>query len=126
LGSEPISTSHRVTTTQQLLGHKRLNSTMIYARVHDRTVAGDYNAATEVMEKRLQVTPSKDVADPPVNDDERAHLLELATQLAELTLGVDVRLHLVERMRRVLNLRTPTEQRQPTESKTGRRSRASP
>jgi hypothetical protein len=80
----------RVTTIQKLLGHQRLNSTMIYARVHDRTVAEDYYTAMEVVEKRLEVSPPEmeDDADPPVNDNERAHLLELATQLAEPELGV--------------------------------------
>ena len=42
----------RVTSIQKLLGHQRLNSTMIYARVHDRTVAEGYYAAMEVVEKR--------------------------------------------------------------------------
>mgnify|MGYP001817360064 CR=1 FL=1 len=42
----------RVTSIQKLLGHQRLNSTMIYARVHDRTVAKGYYAAMEVVEKR--------------------------------------------------------------------------
>ena len=45
----------RVTSIQKFLGHKRLNSTMIYARVHDRTVAEDYYAAMEAVEKRLEV-----------------------------------------------------------------------
>ena len=40
----------KVTSIQQLLGHKRLNSTMIYARVHDRTVAEDYFEAMSVVE----------------------------------------------------------------------------
>ncbi|MCI0646204.1 MAG: tyrosine-type recombinase/integrase [Chloroflexi bacterium] len=43
----------RVTTIQVLLGHKRLNSTMVYARVHDQTVARDYFAAMAVIEERL-------------------------------------------------------------------------
>jgi hypothetical protein len=43
-----------ITTIKALLGHRRLNSTMIYARVHDRTVAEDYYAAMAVIEKRLE------------------------------------------------------------------------
>jgi integrase len=43
----------RVTTIQALLGHKRLNSTMVYARVHDQTVAADYFEAMAVIEERL-------------------------------------------------------------------------
>jgi integrase len=44
----------RVTSIQKFLGHKRLNSTMIYARVHDRTVADDYYAAMDRIEQRLE------------------------------------------------------------------------
>jgi integrase/recombinase XerD len=47
----------RVTSIQKFLGHKRLNSTMIYARVHDRTVADDYYAAMDRIEQRLDVSP---------------------------------------------------------------------
>ena len=36
-------------------GHKRPDSTVIYARVHDRTVAEDYYAAMEGVEQRLEV-----------------------------------------------------------------------
>lgn len=43
-----------ITTIKEMLGHRRLNSTMIYARVHDRTVAEDYYAAMAVIEKRLE------------------------------------------------------------------------
>lgn len=43
-----------ITTIKELLGHRRLHSTLIYARVHDRTVAEDYYAAMTVIEKRMQ------------------------------------------------------------------------
>jgi hypothetical protein len=116
----------RVTSIQKFLGHKRLNSTMIYARVHNRTVAEDYYAAMDVVEKRLEVAlpETEDHADSQVNDDERAHLLELATQLAEPELDVEVRLDLVDQLCRVLNHRTPPEEKQPMENENGRRPRA--
>jgi site-specific recombinase XerD len=50
-----VNAGCRVTTIQMLLGHKRLNSTMIYARVHDRTVAEDYFTAMEAIEQRLEM-----------------------------------------------------------------------
>lgn len=53
----------RVTTIQALLGHRRLNSTMTYARVHDRTVMADYFKAMEQVEKRL------DLAGPTVKEE---------------------------------------------------------
>ena len=35
------------------MGHKRLETTMTYARVHNHTVANDYYKAMAVIEKRL-------------------------------------------------------------------------
>jgi hypothetical protein len=65
----------RVTTIQKLLGHQRLNSTMIYARVHDRTVAKDYYAAMADIEKQLDLQPG---SIPPVTP---GHLLALVDAL---------------------------------------------
>jgi site-specific recombinase XerD len=43
----------RLTTIQTLLGHRHPNSTLTYARIHDHTVAEDYQAAMAVIEQRL-------------------------------------------------------------------------
>jgi len=43
----------RVTSIQKFLGHKRLNTTMIYARALDQTVAEDYFRAMETIEQKL-------------------------------------------------------------------------
>ncbi len=48
-----VNAGCKITTIQALLGHKRINTTLTYARVHDRTVAEDYFAAMAVVEKRL-------------------------------------------------------------------------
>ena len=97
---------------QKFLGHKRLNSTMVYARVHDRTVAEDYYAAMERIEQRLDVgtPPEQDHAETPVNGRERAQLLELAARLAKPELGVESRLNLVEQVRQVLNHSAPPDE----------------
>jgi site-specific recombinase XerD len=71
----------RVTSIQKLLGHQRLNSTMIYARVHDRTVAKDYYAAMADIEKQLDLQPG---ATPPVTP---GHLLALVDTLQAETLS---------------------------------------
>ncbi|MFQ5471213.1 MAG: hypothetical protein ACE5EH_13100, partial [Gammaproteobacteria bacterium] len=42
----------------------RLNSTMVYARVHDQTVAADYYAAMAVIEERLDL-PLNQLPDQP-------------------------------------------------------------
>jgi hypothetical protein len=84
----------------------RRHSYGIYARVHDRTVAAeDYYAAMERIVQRLDVglPPEPDHAETLVRDGERAQLLELATRLVEHELGVETRLDLVNRLRRMLN-----------------------
>ena len=107
-----------MTSIQKFLGHKRLNSTMIYARVHNRTVAEDYYAAMDVVEKRLEVVPPEKEQNPKrqVNNDERTHLLKLATRLAEPELDVELRLDLVEKMCEILNHGTLPEGKQPVEN----------
>jgi integrase/recombinase XerC len=45
-----LNAGANVTTIQQLLGHRDLNSTMIYARVHDHNVAKDYYSAMKKIE----------------------------------------------------------------------------
>ena len=95
----------RVTSIQKFLGHKRLNSTMIYARVHDRTVADDYYAAMDRIEQRLDVglPPQTGPAGESLAGDEREQLLNLVAQLAERDLSARTRLELVEQMRSILN-----------------------
>jgi site-specific recombinase XerD len=107
----------QVTSIQKLLGHKRLNTTMIYARAHDHTVARDYYTAMAKIERRLDPSPSSgqvpdaeqvpvaraDNAGEPVSVDERTRLLALADRLAEPLLSLEARLVLVEQMRCVLN-----------------------
>ncbi|MBI5028893.1 MAG: tyrosine-type recombinase/integrase [Chloroflexi bacterium] len=72
----------RVTSIQKFLGHKRLNSTMIYARAHDKTVADDYYRAMTEIENRLAVADAVPVSDPDVND-----LLALVEELQKSTLN---------------------------------------
>lgn len=88
--------------SRDLTGHKRLNSTMIYARVHDQTAADDYYTAMAHIEARLQLAPPAAESTQPVGEDERAQLLELVTCLAEPELTAEDRFGLVERMRLLL------------------------
>jgi len=92
----------RVTSIQSLLGHRRLNSTLVYARVHDHTVANDYYAAMARIEKSLALIREGDEVEP-VNGADRVRLLELADRLAEPQLGDDARLDLVAQLRRALD-----------------------
>lgn len=97
----------RVTSIQKLLGHRRIDSTLIYARVHDQTVAADYYAAMTRIEKSLNLTAETGDAGEPLPAEKRAHLLELVGQLAQPQLRLEMRLDLVAQMRHVLNGKTP-------------------
>ena len=89
---------------------------MIYAGVHDCTVAEDYYAAMAQIEKCLDLCAGTDVTDntgDPINAGERAQLLKLVGQLAAPQLGLDMRLDLVARMRRVLHRETSEQVESP-------------
>ncbi len=102
-----------VTSIQKLLGHRNLNTTMIYARAHNRTVAEDYYAAMERIEQGLNLAPPEL---PPTNgygqigQEERIHLLALISQVAEPDLDQERRLKLVEQIRCLLSEPTPEAQ----------------
>jgi site-specific recombinase XerD len=77
----------KVTTIQALLGHKRLNSTMVYARVHDQTVANDYFTAMSVIEEQMylqlaaEANPERGIDSRNKNNNSPADLLTLTTSL---------------------------------------------
>jgi site-specific recombinase XerD len=100
MATQLLNAGCRVTTIQKLLGHRDLNSTLIYARVHDHTVADDYYAAMTRIEQALSL--SADAGEPP-STAKQTHALELVNRLAEPQLGVETRLDLVAQLRRVLN-----------------------
>jgi hypothetical protein len=105
---------------------------MIYARVHDQTVAGDYYAAMDRVEQRLQIAPPATLpADEagesePMQDEERKQLLDLADQLADPDLNPEERIELVERMRQILNRDGLPEKEEPPEQENGSRPRGPP
>jgi site-specific recombinase XerD len=58
----------RITSIQAFLGHKKLNTTMIYARAYDQTVAEDYFAAMQRVEQRLDIVPAQMEEPKPENE----------------------------------------------------------
>ena len=54
----------RITSIQQILGHKKISTTMVYARAHDQTVAEDYFAAMEKVERRFEMGVDTDEGRP--------------------------------------------------------------
>lgn len=96
----------RVTSIQKLLGHKELGTTMIYARVHDQTVADDYYTAMQHVEQRLDLlgqpeTTPEPPQEPP-GENLCIHLLALTEQLASPDLNAETRLEIVMHMRSIL------------------------
>ena len=88
----------RITSIQKFLGHKKLNSTMIYARVHDQTVSNDYYTAMSRVEQRLKVDPQPEKsAEPLVAEEDRAEILALAEEMADPQAEPEKRLSLLER-----------------------------
>jgi site-specific recombinase XerD len=99
----------KITSIQQLLGHRSIDSTLIYARVYDETVASDYYAAMARIEKSLEIPAKIEVVKGPTNDAvlPRMQLLVMIEQLAVPQLCVETRLDLVAQMRHLLNGQTP-------------------
>ena len=55
--TELINAKCELTTIQKVLGHKSLDTTLRYARVHDETIADEFYAAMERVEQRLSIEP---------------------------------------------------------------------
>jgi integrase len=66
----------KVTSIQQLLGHEDLKSTMVYAKVHDRTVAEDYFTAMSEIEKRMELVAEGNGNSPAPEPEELVSLLD--------------------------------------------------
>lgn len=89
----------KVTSIQRLLGHRRLNSTMLYARVHDQTVSDDYYRAMARIEAGLHAEPTSSSPTSAV----QAQLRALVTQLDAPRLPRSTRTQIVAQMRNVLD-----------------------
>jgi integrase/recombinase XerC len=91
----------RVTSIQRFLGHKKLSSTMVYARAHDPTVAEDYFAAMQRVEQRLEIVPEpkKETNDEVVKVQEPIKVLQLIEQLEIPELCFEERLDIALQLR---------------------------
>lgn len=88
----------RITSIQKFLGHKELSSTMVYARVHDQTVADDYYTAMGKVEKRLELLGTPEEVSALIETSERQQLLALAAQLAQPEVSAEARLSIASQM----------------------------
>lgn len=87
-----------VTSIQKLLGHKKLNTTMVYARAYDATVEADYFAAMGRVEQRLELAGEKEPVSQPVGEGERGQLRALAKRLFLPELTLETRLEIAMQM----------------------------
>ncbi|MFO7733570.1 MAG: site-specific integrase [Candidatus Aminicenantes bacterium] len=91
-----------VTSIQKFLGHKKLNTTMVYARAYDKTVEADYFAAMGRIEQRLELVGQPAETPEPVSESERGQLWALAEQLVTPELSYEMRLEIAVKMRALL------------------------
>ncbi len=92
----------RVTSIQAFLGHKNLNTTMVYARAHDQTIANDYFAAMQRVEQRLDVAPAETPAAIDQEKPEQAQLLVWVERLALPDLCHKERVEIAKRLKSAL------------------------
>jgi site-specific recombinase XerD len=90
-----------VTSIQKFLGHKRLNTTLTYARASDRTVAGDYFTAMENVENDLELVGEEEGKGESIYLDERRELADIAAQLDRMEMDHTGIKELVKRLRRM-------------------------
>lgn len=101
-GTQLLNSGCPVTSIQKLLGHKKLNTTMVYARAYDKTVEADYFAAMGRIEQRLELVGPPAETQEPVSESERGQLRALAEQLFAPELGYEKRLAIAVQMRALL------------------------
>ena len=101
----------RITSIQKILGHKNINTTLIYARAYNQTVADDFYAAMERVEARLNIIPEsagETAPDEPENKDDEVvkvptvKLINWMELLSRPELGQKERLEIAESLRQAL------------------------
>jgi hypothetical protein len=97
----------KVTSIQKLLGHRKLDTTLGYARVHDHTVSADFYGAMERIEKQLDLAKVEPAEPLTIHPFTRAALLSLSNRLAEPELNSETRLELVQQLQGILNGKVP-------------------
>lgn len=87
-----------VTSIQKFLGHKKLNTTMVYARAYDATVEADYFTAMGRIEQRLELVGQPAETPEPMGESKRGQLRVLAEQLFAPELSFELRLEIAAQM----------------------------
>lgn len=120
--SQLLNAGCRITSIQAFLGHKKLNTTMIYARAYDQTVADDYFAAMSRVEQRMEIAPLPDPAegtnqeDEVVKEQERTQIVTWLEWLALPELCQVERLELVDQLKRAISFNLTRQHAPPVAS----------
>jgi len=97
-----------ITSIQAFLGHKKLNTTLIYARAYDQTVAEDYFTAMSRVEQRMDIAPlskpgkENNHEDEVVKEQERTQMVTWLERLALPELCQDERVEIVSQLKQAL------------------------
>ena len=98
-----VNAGCRITSIQRFLGHKELNSTMIYARVHDKTIANDYYAAMKSIERDMELVEAFTEIEVPSGAATLPRALSLVEQLFAPRLSDESRLEIAEALKVLLS-----------------------
>lgn len=107
-----LNAGYRVTSIQAFLGHKKLNTTMIYARAHDQNVAEDYFAAMQRVEQRLDIVPvpqEKPQMENEIVNVQPEQVFFWLERLALPELGQAERLEIAKNLKQALSLDIPSQ-----------------
>jgi hypothetical protein len=102
-----VNAGCRITSLQKLLGHERLNSTMIYAKVYDATVEQDYFTAMANIEKRIVLNNSTITCyfdKGTVLADVQAQMLDLISKITDQKLNYSENIELFQQLRQLINV----------------------
>lgn len=108
--SQLLNAGCRITSIQAFLGHKKLNTTMIYARAYDQTVADDYFTAMSRVEQRMEIAPLQNPVENAnqeyevVKEQENPQLAIWLERLALPELCQEERLEIVDHIKYALSL----------------------
>lgn len=105
----------KITSIQKILGHKNINTTLIYAKAYNQTVADDFYTAMARVEARLNIIPAgepgRDTA-PLCLEDEvikvpTVKIMNWMELLSLPELGREERLEIAESLRQALGVHAP-------------------
>ena len=83
LATRLVNVGMDIVSIQRLLGHEKLNTTMIYARVHDTTVERDFRQAIARLEASHPQRPATQTEPTPLVEELFSHIREPVTVPAQ-------------------------------------------